>query len=121
MSPADTFTFDRTSGVVHGPSDQPHTVGKRATASWTVCEHLRDFLADGLSKGARIAYVTGPDAWSHIDLDVSLSAAPTGTVSTEGTAPKGLTFWTNTDTHYPLQSGLSCDTCRQTLSWPLAR
>jgi hypothetical protein len=119
MIPADSFTFDRSTGMVRGPSDQPHTVGRRETASWTVCEHLRYTLADQLSNGARIAYVTGPGAWSLIDLDVSLDAVDATRLPADSSAPKALARWTNTDPHYPLQSGLSCEQCRQTLSWPI--
>lgn len=118
MNPADTFTFDPTTGTVHGPSDKPHTVGKRETASWMVCEHLRGILADQLSNGAHIAYVTGPGAWSRIDLDVSLDSVAVAALPAEGSSPNNLTPWSNTDPHYPLQSGVSCEPCRQTLSWP---
>lgn len=113
-----SFTFDVATGVVHGPSDKPHTVGKRETASWTVCEHLRPWLDKQLRLGAQIDYVTGPGSWSLIDLDVSLNRVDNGALSGVDVAPANLTLWTNTDSHYPLQSGVSCAVCRQTLSWP---
>lgn len=121
MIPKPAFTFDSSTGVVHGPSDAPHTVGKRELASWTLCQHLRTILADQLTAGAHIAHVTGPGAWSLIDLDVSLDPVVATALPTEATLPAGLGLWTNTDTHYPLQSGVSCESCRQTLSWPIVR
>lgn len=112
------FTFNVATGIVHGPSDKPHTVGKRETASWTVCEHLRAVLDAQLKQGARIEYVTGQGSWSLIDLDVSLDRVDSGALSNVSLALPNLAAWTNTDSHYPLQSGLSCAACRQTLSWP---
>lgn len=118
MPQSSPFTFDAATGVVHGPSDKPHTVGKRETVSWTVCEHLRPILAAQLDQGARIDYVTGPGAWSLIDLDVSLNRVDNVALPTVDASAGSLELWTNTDSHYPLQSGMSCANCRQTLSWP---
>lgn len=115
------FNFDDSTGVVVGPSDRPYTVGKHETASWTVCEHLRTILVEQLKHGAQIAYVTGPGAWSLIDLDVSLDPVIVASLPTEATLSPGLALWTNTDSHYPLQAGVSCSACRQTLSWPIVR
>lgn len=121
MIPDQQFTFDNNTGVVRGPSDTPYTVGARQIASWTVCEHLRSTLHAQLTARVRIVHVTGPGSWSKIDLDVSLDRVDMSGLPDGETFPGALDFWTNTDPHYPLQSGVSCSGCRQTLSWPSAR
>jgi len=112
------FFFDAADGTLRGPTGWPRPVGLAEVESWRLCEHLRPALAALLAEGASIVAVTGPGAWTRIDLDVTLDAGPAGGGMPAGQAA-ALSAWSNTDAHYPLQSGLSCAACRQTLSWPL--
>jgi hypothetical protein len=112
------FTFDAASGALSGPTGWPRPAGVPERGTWSVCEHLRSRLTAFLTSGAAITSVTGEGAWSQIDLDVALDRGPRDAAGLAEPLPSTLLFWTNTDSHYPLASGLHCPACRQTLSWP---
>jgi len=115
---AGDFSFDAATGALSGLTGWPRPANVPERGTWTVCEHLRPRLASLLASGSRVSSVTGEGAWSQIDLDVGLDRGPRDAAGLDAPVPPSLLFWTNTDSHYPLASGLHCPACRQTLSWP---
>lgn len=115
-----TFSFDAKSGALSGPTGWPRPAGAPERGEWTACEHLRPHLAAFLAAGGAISSVTGEGAWSQIDLDVGLDRGPRDAAGLPLPLTEALQFWANTDSHYPLASGVHCPACRQTLSWPTA-
>lgn len=88
-------------------------------AAVRVCEHLAPTLAYLIAQGSTVTVVL-TQAWSAIDLDVSLDRAPAcEAIPSALYADGGVETWSNQDPHYPLAQGLRCTACRQALGWPI--
>jgi hypothetical protein len=87
----------------------------------TVCPHLASPLAALLAEGSKVATVYRM-GWSEIDLDIHLDHGPAPPrFAQRHTLLPGVTTWRNEDTHYGLDEGLVCKSCRQTIAWPHAQ
>ena len=83
-----------------------------------ICPHLQPFLRKLTAQGSTVTRVD-EDAWSNCALNVVLDNGPTLAQALEAfDLPTGLKLWHNTDTHYDLENGLACETCKHSLSWP---
>ncbi len=82
----------------------------------TLCPHLAPVLQTLLDSGGQIVSLSR-GAWSAIDLDVMIDLGPGADVLAPDLAP-GVKPWSNRDTHYPLEQGVTCSSCRHSLSWP---
>ncbi len=84
---------------------------------WTVCEHLAAPLALLLARPAAIESVS--TAWTRMDLAIALSRGPSIHPAPPAClTPPGVTAWSNNDSHYAVEFGITCATCRQAISWP---
>ena len=82
-----------------------------------MCSHLRGPLLSCLASGSAIVGTYA--GWSRTELDVTLSAGPKlPTLPALGFIRHPVSSWSNTDSHYPIQFGLRCESCRHTISWP---
>jgi hypothetical protein len=109
MNPATpSLSFDSVSRRItslHGPE------------AWVICFHLGPLLQRLLEARSEISFVT--TAWTRTALAVSIAPGPTpAELSALGVLPESVSRWTNDDSHYSLESGLLCSTCRHAISWP---
>jgi len=82
-----------------------------------ICAHLQPFLSELIRQGSNII-ATDESAWSNCLLNVTLDKGPTLAQAEKiFDLPAGIKLWENTDTHYALENGLSCDECKHSLSW----
>ena len=103
-----SFTYDPASRLVMDTSS-----GER----WTVCEHLAAPLAALLGQPAAIRSVS--TSWTRMDLAVGLSRGPSIRPAAPAfLTPPGVTAWSNDDSHYEVEFGITCAACRQAISWP---
>ncbi|HWS99001.1 MAG TPA: hypothetical protein VN256_01935 [Pyrinomonadaceae bacterium] len=87
-------------------------------AGAAICLHLQPFLRKLAEQGSTVTRVDGA-AWSNCALNVVLDKGPTlARAKKSFDLPAGLKLWHNTDTHYDLENGLACETCKHSLSWP---
>lgn len=109
---SDAFRFDAATGFITQDS-VPRQV-------WALCNHLRGPLAKLLASGAELVGVT--TAWTRTDLAVTLSTGPSLSAVREvfGPLDSDISTWSNNDTHFPVEFGIACRYCRQTLAWPQA-
>jgi len=114
------FDLTEATGDLTGPAGDPRLPGSPEEGSWKVCMHLLPTLGGLLAAGRMILAVTGEGTWTQIDLDVVLDGGPPAD-SLAGILVPGVETWTNTDSHYPLDTGVVCRACRQTVSWPTPR
>jgi hypothetical protein len=83
-----------------------------------LCPHLQPFLRQLTEQGSTVIRVD-KDAWSNCALAVILDKGPTLAQAGETfDLPSGVKLWHNTDTHYDLENGLACETCKHSLFWP---
>lgn len=103
-------TFDPGSRLLLSSGPESHTD--------TVCPHLSPALQHLLQQGATVQEINRM-AWSLIDLDIVLDRAPDPRELPAAVREEaGAATWINLDSHYPLNHGLVCATCRQALAWP---
>jgi len=85
-----------------------------------VCLHLRPIFIRLVPRHSRITGLS-VGAWSHVDLDIVLDRGPhPDLLAAAIPLVPPIEFWANHDTHYPIEFGLRCVQCRQSLSWPQA-
>ena len=86
-----------------------------------ICEPLRPILQLEIALGNEIQSVA-VDTWTETPLAVSLKRPlHLEEIRTKLGAPSAqLKLWTNTDTHYPLETGFVCVETRHSLAGPTA-
>ncbi len=85
-----------------------------------VCFHLRPIFTRLVPRHSRI---TGSSvgAWNQVDLEIVLDRGPhPDSLAAAIPLVPPIEFWANYDTHYPIEFGLRCVQCKQSLSWPQA-
>jgi hypothetical protein len=85
----------------------------------TLCVDLQAILDLELGLGNEIAYVAEP-AGTACPYAVSLKQPLHHEVIRErGLLPPWIKAWTNTDTHYELESGYACEKTRHSIAGPI--
>jgi hypothetical protein len=87
-----------------------------------ICDALRPILQLELALGNEIEAVL-VDGWTQTPFAVSLKRPlHLEEIRTKLGAPSAdVKLWTNTDTHYPLETGFVCEKTRHSLAGPAAR
>lgn len=107
---SDPFRFDQATGFIT-QDGVPRQV-------WALCGHLRAPLVRLRTSGSELLGVT--TSWTGTDLAVTLTSGPAlkAVASSLGPLEPDVVPWSNNDTHYPVEFGVACRSCRQTLAWP---
>ncbi|HKR01362.1 MAG TPA: hypothetical protein VJT09_11860 [Pyrinomonadaceae bacterium] len=81
-------------------------------AGAAICPHLQPFLRKLTEQGSIVLRVD-EGAWSNCIQNVVLDKGPTLAQALETfELPAGVKLWHNDDTHYDLENGLACETCK---------
>ena len=82
-----------------------------------ICEHLKVIFKHEESRGNKIKEKS--EGWSKVNLVITMEKS-LDIVFAKRIIDSGfkLRVWENNDNHYPIQKGLSCDECKQSIAGP---